>query len=282
MPEVSICIPVLNGGDLIERAIRSAVAQTYRDIEVVISDNASSDDTGAVCKQLSQIDKRIRYFRNDETVSIEQNQLRAVSRAEGKYCCVMGHDDELKPSYVSRLLDAFSIDGKTVLVSAGVLLQRKGRGYEEIRFSNGCEFNRLSKYGKTLLFATKKSFFCRFRKPNLMITGLFDRKLFFDVLSDQTGRMYNERDTLTELSVVGEVTYVDEVLFVKHTTARSNIERNIKDEFSMRRLFAHQHPYKQAARVVSGLLHSSRLSVVNKFCVTMIASLILSRRFGLK
>ena len=62
-PRVSIGMPVYNGARFIGEAVRSIQAQTFQDFEVVISDNASTDETQEICTRLAAQDSRIRYYR---------------------------------------------------------------------------------------------------------------------------------------------------------------------------------------------------------------------------
>ena len=63
-PKVSIGLPVYNGADYLRTALESIVGQTFADIEITISDNASTDDTQRICEEFADRDSRIRYSRN--------------------------------------------------------------------------------------------------------------------------------------------------------------------------------------------------------------------------
>jgi glycosyltransferase involved in cell wall biosynthesis len=80
-PRVSVGIPVYNGGDFIAEAIRSIQAQTIEDIEIIISDNASTDDTRDICLNLAADDSRIRYLRNEANLGGPANTNRLVHEA---------------------------------------------------------------------------------------------------------------------------------------------------------------------------------------------------------
>ena len=60
---VTIAIPVFNGGEYLKEAIESVINQDYKDLEILISDNASSDETEEIGRNYSQIDNRIKYIR---------------------------------------------------------------------------------------------------------------------------------------------------------------------------------------------------------------------------
>jgi glycosyltransferase involved in cell wall biosynthesis len=64
-PSVSVCLPVFNGETYVADAIQSVLSQTFGDLELIISDNSSTDGTGALCREAAMRDPRVRYFRND-------------------------------------------------------------------------------------------------------------------------------------------------------------------------------------------------------------------------
>lgn len=99
-PLVSICLPVYNGGGLIFRALESATRQTYRTIEIVVVDNASTDNTGEVVKRYAARDSRVRYVRNEFNIGPTRNFLKALELARGTYAQFLGHDDWLSRDYL--------------------------------------------------------------------------------------------------------------------------------------------------------------------------------------
>ena len=99
-PLVSICIPVYNGAAFIRRVLESCTYQTYRNIEVVVVDNASTDGTADVVLKYARRDPRIKYFRNEETIRIMPNFFRSFSYATGEFIQHVGHDDWLSRDYI--------------------------------------------------------------------------------------------------------------------------------------------------------------------------------------
>jgi glycosyltransferase involved in cell wall biosynthesis len=67
-PGVSIGLPVYNGGAMLGEALESILAQTYRDLEIVITDNDSTDTTQAVAQAFAGNDARVRYIRNETNI----------------------------------------------------------------------------------------------------------------------------------------------------------------------------------------------------------------------
>src|SRR5687767_11052901 len=84
-PKVSIGMPVYNGANYIRRSIRSILDQDYRNLELVISDNASTDETEAICREMAATDDRIRYFRNEVNLGAAKNYNRVFELAQGEF-----------------------------------------------------------------------------------------------------------------------------------------------------------------------------------------------------
>ena len=101
-PLVNVCIPTFNRRGYLTEAVESVLAQSFGDFELVISDNASTDDTAEAV--LSFGDPRIRYFRNDRNISAPANWLNAVTKAIGRYCVIIGDDDRWAPTLLEQLV----------------------------------------------------------------------------------------------------------------------------------------------------------------------------------
>jgi len=106
-PKYSIAIPVYNRSNYLRQALKSCLAQTASDFEVVISDDNSSEDLKAVAMSFS--DPRVVYNRSDLRLGASKNHQRAVALSRGKYVTNLHSDDMLLPDYVQvagRTLDS--------------------------------------------------------------------------------------------------------------------------------------------------------------------------------
>jgi glycosyltransferase involved in cell wall biosynthesis len=119
-PLVSICLPARNGADSITAVVRSVLAQDHADLELVISDNASTDDTESVCRELAQSDSRIAYHRQAENIGLLPNFVFTLSRSRGSFVRWIGDDDWLSPDYVSRCLTALSAHPDALLATTQI------------------------------------------------------------------------------------------------------------------------------------------------------------------
>jgi glycosyltransferase involved in cell wall biosynthesis len=105
MPKLSIGLPVYNGEKLLARSIESLLAQDYRDFELIIADNQSTDGTSAICQRYAQSDPRIRYVVNKSNIGAAANHNRVVELARGEYFKWAAHDDECFPTMLSRCVE---------------------------------------------------------------------------------------------------------------------------------------------------------------------------------
>lgn len=117
---VSICLPVRNGASRIEEVVWSVLAQDHERIELVISDNASTDETEEVCRELARSDARIVYHRHAQNVGLLNNFVSAMRMSKGEFFRWVGDDDWLAPDCVSRCLEAFAADERRILVTTRV------------------------------------------------------------------------------------------------------------------------------------------------------------------
>jgi glycosyltransferase involved in cell wall biosynthesis len=120
MSTVSIGLPVYNGENYLREAIDSVRAQTYVDWELVISDNASTDATGDICRAYAAADQRIRYHRNETNVGAAPNYNRVWNLAGGRYFKWLAHDDRLKPRYLEVMTAALEARPEVVLCNTVV------------------------------------------------------------------------------------------------------------------------------------------------------------------
>src|SRR5687767_7387347 len=105
LPLVSICIPSYNSGEFIKQTLESVLAQTYGNIEVIVADDVSKDDTVQIARSIS--DPRLKVSVNEKNLGVVGNWNRSIELANGEYIKIMGADDLLAPSCVDEQVKAF-------------------------------------------------------------------------------------------------------------------------------------------------------------------------------
>lgn len=115
---VTIGIPTYNRSSLVMKSIESCLEQDYPNIEIIVSDNASTDDTEGVIKGLQ--DKRVKYFRFEEPVQPYLNWNNCIRHASGGYMTLLSDDDLLDKNFISTLVGEFDKHPDASLVRGGV------------------------------------------------------------------------------------------------------------------------------------------------------------------
>ena len=117
---VSVGLPVRNSADRIAEVVRSVLSQDHYNLELVICDNASTDDTEGICRDFVRADNRIVYQRHQENIGLTNNFISAIQIANGTYFRWIGDDDWLAPDYISRTLECFAEDQRRLLVTTRI------------------------------------------------------------------------------------------------------------------------------------------------------------------
>ena len=106
-PGVSVCIPTYNGAAFLAETLTSVVAQTYRDFEVVVVDDCSTDESFDIAERFARSDPRVRAIRNAERAgSGAANSKVYLAHARGEWIKTLNQDDLMAPTCLARMLDA--------------------------------------------------------------------------------------------------------------------------------------------------------------------------------
>lgn len=107
-PRLCVGLTVYNGSRYLPEALESVLSQTFTDLEVVISDNCSTDATAEICRRYAAMDSRIRYHRNAVNIGAGPNFNKCVELCHSPLFKWMAHDDMLEPDFLAqavRILD---------------------------------------------------------------------------------------------------------------------------------------------------------------------------------
>lgn len=102
-PKLSICIPTYNRASYLDECLNSIISQVNDNIEIVISDNASTDDTKEIISKYQKIFPNIIYHRWLKNMGFDKNILKVVEIATGDYCWLMGSDDALGQNAIKKI-----------------------------------------------------------------------------------------------------------------------------------------------------------------------------------
>lgn len=121
-PAVSVGMPVYNSATWVGAAVESMLAQTRSDLELIISDNASTDATFAICERYAREDGRVRLYRNERNLGANRNYLTVLRRARAPYFKWASSNDVCAPTFIEKCVAALEGDGRAVLACSKAAL----------------------------------------------------------------------------------------------------------------------------------------------------------------
>ena len=119
--QLTVALPVFNGQDHLSDALNSLLAQTYTNFKLIISDNASTDQTPAICEFFCRKDSRISYVRHSVNRGASWNFAYSLETAETPYFMWAACDDLWHPDFISLCLQQLASDSKIAVVSSLVV-----------------------------------------------------------------------------------------------------------------------------------------------------------------
>ncbi len=123
--KVSVCIPTYNHAHFLIDAIESVLAQTFTDIELIVVDNCSTDNTKEVVDKIISVDRRVKYFCNEANIGPVKNLNRSLAYAHGEYVKILCADDMLEPTCLEKEVNVLDHHPRVVLVTSARLLVAK-------------------------------------------------------------------------------------------------------------------------------------------------------------
>jgi glycosyltransferase involved in cell wall biosynthesis len=133
MPQISVVITTFNRENVIGRAIKSVINQSFEDYELIIIDDGSEDDTEEVVRRFN--DKRIKYIKSKTNEGQNPSLNRGVNHASGGYIAFLDSDDEWLPEYLNKSIIAFNNNP-----SVGAVYSKAGSYAPDGEFHEGFQF----------------------------------------------------------------------------------------------------------------------------------------------
>lgn len=238
-PCVSVGLPVYNGERFVEAAIRSVLGQTYDDLELVISDNASTDRTAEICQDYASRDSRVVYHREEFNIGAKANFNRTFELSRGKYFKWAAADDVCGPEYLAKAVGVLDADPSVVLAHCrSAVINADGKVVDEASLrertvvDQGVECNvspndrmrRLDhpsaavRFGEILL-GTFWCFeiFALIRRSGMLAT--YPKGQFFG----------SDKVMLAQLSLLGRFIEIDSVQFYRRAHSDNSCNLSVKD-----------------------------------------------------
>lgn len=262
-PLVSIGMPVYNGERSIREALDSLLAQGYDNFELIISDNASTDATAAICREYLSKDKRISYFRNDCKVGQMANFRLVLDRARGAYFMWAAVDDRWLPGFANALAaELDSHPGVGVAMCAIDRVREDGSLLDHIRYTDMASAKRMKFLTQAMALAAGKP-------HHLYFYGLFRTNFIKNAFERFPMVAMGDRLFVCELALATDFGYVDQILHIRTVHDRPMTERYAEEEIGY--LWADRLAYlKLVLSVGPYLMHSRIIPWRRKFLVPLV------------
>jgi len=181
----SVLLPTRNGGKFLRDCISSILEEPYSDLELIVSDNANTDETQEVIRSFNA-DKRLKVIRLDKVVSVTDNWNHAFKASSGDYFLMMGDDDSLLPGYFKRMEEILKkydnpdcvIYNAYTYITPDSINNNKRSYYNKVHFKYGSDFKEEGLLSSDLRSSIVKDMYrFRVRIPLNMQTTLVSRKV---------------------------------------------------------------------------------------------------------
>jgi glycosyltransferase involved in cell wall biosynthesis len=219
-PTVSVGLAVRNEPHAIRRCIESVLAQDLTDLELVVCDNASDDETVATLEEYARADRRVKVAVNPVNIGLHENMNRVLQSARGSLFRWISADDWLEPSALSTGVRALERHADAVGVTAGFTIHTPGVAPRFERY--GGEFPSSSDPGRR--FERMLWFFHAGDAKYDPVYGIYRREHLM-----RTGRLRPSECTdwllSAELALMGPIVHVDELLAHRTRTYPVGVDR---------------------------------------------------------
>ncbi len=205
---VSIGMPVYNSAQHIRQALDGLLTQDYENLELIISDNASTDSTQEICLEYAARDKRVRYYRHERNIGKAGNFNKVFELSSGRYFKWAGSHDYVAPSYIRACKQVLDADSTVLL--AYPLAQRINEGGEVVKeiIPEIVDTRGLQTFGRVFVVVAKVQQ-CAHEFYGLFRASALRRCM---PLSTVIG---NDMLLIMEISILGAIALVPEVLYYR-------------------------------------------------------------------
>lgn len=125
-PMVSVVIPVYNGGNFLKLAVDSVCKSTYKNFEIILIDDGSTDRSKQVCREFVRRDHRITFYTFPQNRGLGRVLNFALEKARGEYICRINQDDEMDPTRIEKQINYLMAHPDVILVGSWLLVVDDG------------------------------------------------------------------------------------------------------------------------------------------------------------
>lgn len=215
-PLVTVGVPVYNGGEALRRALDAVLAQEYPNLEIIIADNASTDQSPAIIREYLSRRADIRVVRHEQNIGASRNFVFLMGEARGKYFFWASCDDYWHPQFVARNVALLESAPEAGLALTGVdRIRDDVSPLDSLRFSGPLDPSRLTHWRAAMNCASGVPY-------HLGVYGLWRLDFLRRVFRGYPLFFAADRLFMCGVALATRFTYVDEPLYVR-TVHRATI-----------------------------------------------------------
>ena len=183
---ISIVLPVYNGEKYLRDSIDSIINQTYKEWELLILDDCSTDSTACIAKEYAKQDSRIKYIRNETNLRLPNNLNKGFSLAKGDYLTWTSDDNKFKPMALETMMNTLIVhDDKDLVYASYQIIDENDRELQIISadFKGREHILGSNVVGACFMYTRKAYDIVGDYDPNLMLVEDFDywQRMFLEV-----------------------------------------------------------------------------------------------------
>lgn len=226
IPKVSVIIPNFNNSRYIEEAIRSVLDQTLQDIEVIVIDDCSTDDSWEILQRIAQTDDRIKIIRNSEKSGAGISRNLGLHEARGEFIKFLDSDDTLPVDALKLMYDAARENNSKIVCGYMQRVDRNGN----IKPHNAYFYKRSFQLNNTIITPETSG-----AESSFKIVAIGDALYAKELFGDHLGFPNIKWEDLATIPIikygVGEMFYIDKAVYNyrshEKSTTRTDKERKI-------------------------------------------------------
>ena len=268
LPLVSIGLPVYNGSIKkfdysinIEKSLRSLINQDYKNLEIIVSDNCSSDCTVEIINKLIGTDKRVKFYQQKKPISPGENFEFVLNKSSGKYFKWNSHDDFISKDFISKNVEFLEKNDDFIFSSSPCRFDNELdiKNYKIFDFDCN-QFNRV------------KNFFRIRSESHSFFYGLIKKENLMERLKNHPWKaLANDWILNLELLFDGKFKTIPEGEISIGTSGISKIGDGKGYVEEKQELLTKIFPYRELfKRISKRIFNSTKLSLFNKICLIYI------------
>jgi glycosyltransferase involved in cell wall biosynthesis len=263
-PLASVGVFLRNEGPYVRQSLQSLRAQDYGNVEIIVSDNCSTDDTDTICRDIAAADNRVVYEQQETNIGAAANSIRVLDRANGEYFMWASGHDLWAPDLVSKCVAALESHPGSALAYASLLwIDADGNALD--KESGWYDTRGMDSIGR---------FFMAFWGNLHPVLGVI-RTEYLRNLPKIHACAGSDQIVLTELALRGDFIHVPDT-FLSRRTPRGNenhnekIKRYTSDEFGLAGSWLDRRlPLVRIPLEMQRAIYRSRLSIFEKLAMTV-------------